>query len=375
MHMPTCPNGHTSADADYCDECGAAIGGAAASSGAATAVATEEPTAPAAQTCPQCGATRTGRFCEVDGYDFVAADLRGDQPATGGSGSGTGAGGSGAGGSGADAGGSGAGAGTAEPAPGPGGTGGDASPAPAPDGPAGGGAATHGPDAGAGRPGGTPEATRAGTDDAAANGSGDPSSGSDAAGPSGGGSGAGSAGANGAGAGSAGAGSAGSGRDGADGSGADGAGSAGTDGAGSAGVGGAAAGTRWRLAVRADHDYHLRVLAMNGPDAEQMEFPKFAPERQFALRDDQVLVGRASRSRGIEPQIDLTGPPEDPGVSRSHAMLVHGADGWSVVDLDSANGTYLNDSDEPIAANQPVPLRDGDRIHVGAWTTLQLLTA
>lgn len=337
--MPTCPNGHTSADADYCDECGAAIGGAAASSGAATAVATEEPAAPATQTCPQCGATRTGRFCEVDGYDFVAADLRGDQPATGAGGSATEAGST-----------------TTAPAgPSPSGPARDD----APTGTAAEGDAPDAPDAGtaggSGPTGKDPDPAEPGS-----GGAGTDSAGSDSAGPNG-------AGTNGAGTGGAGSDSAGSDRAGSDG--------AGTGGAGSAGADGAAAGTRWRLAVRADHDYHLRVLAMNGPDAEQMEFPKFAPERQFALQDDQVLVGRASRSRGIEPQIDLTGPPEDPGVSRSHAMLVHGTDGWSVVDLDSANGTYLNDSDEPIAANQPVPLRDGDRIHVGAWTTLQLITA
>jgi len=46
--------------------------------------------------------------------------------------------------------------------------------------------------------------------------------------------------------------------------------------------------------------------------------------------------------------------------------------GWSVVDLDSANGTYLNGGTDPIAPNTPVPLHDGDRIHLGAWTTLTI---
>ncbi|MEV0841518.1 FHA domain-containing protein [Actinocatenispora sera] len=364
MHMPTCPNGHTSADADYCDECGAAIGGAAASSGAATAVATEEPAAPATQTCPQCGATRTGRFCEVDGYDFVAADLRGDQPATGAGGAGGGAG-----------------SGTGDPAPG---SDGAASPGPAPDATTGSGPDAAAPSAGEGPTGGAADGPGAGTNAPGADAPGaDGAATNDAdltsAGPAGAGSGTDAGGTDSS---STSAPNAGAGSTDADGAGSGGAGSGGAK-AGGPGAGGAAAGgggtgdaatrTRWRLAVRADHDYHLRVLAMNGPDAEQMEFPKFAPERQFALQDDQVLVGRASRSRGIDPQIDLTGPPEDPGVSRSHAMLVRGADGWALVDLDSANGTYLNGSDEPIAANRPVPLRDGDRIHVGAWTTLQLI--
>jgi hypothetical protein len=61
-------------------------------------------------------------------------------------------------------------------------------------------------------------------------------------------------------------------------------------------------------------------------------------------------------------------------VSHSHALFVAGAGGtWSVVDLDSANGTYLNDATDPLPANQPTPLHSGDRVHVGAWTTLTVL--
>ena len=47
--------------------------------------------------------------------------------------------------------------------------------------------------------------------------------------------------------------------------------------------------------------------------------------------------------------------------------------GWSVVDLDSDRGTYLNDGLNPIPANEPQPLDHGDRIHLGAWTTLTVI--
>jgi hypothetical protein len=54
-------------------------------------------------------------------------------------------------------------------------------------------------------------------------------------------------------------------------------------------------------------------------------------------------------------------------------MLVAQPDGtWAVVDLDSSNGTYLNDSPDPIKPHEPVPVGDGDKVHVGAWTTLTL---
>jgi predicted component of type VI protein secretion system len=124
------------------------------------------------------------------------------------------------------------------------------------------------------------------------------------------------------------------------------------------------------VVVAADRDYYDRMRAAAIPGAPEIPFPAFYPERRFPLAASQLLIGRRSRKRGIEPDIDLTGPPEDAAVSHTHAVLVPGTDGWSVVDLDSANGTYLNGSEDQIEPNTPVPLRNGDRIHVGAWTTL-----
>jgi len=84
-----------------------------------------------------------------------------------------------------------------------------------------------------------------------------------------------------------------------------------------------------------------------------------------------VAIGRRSRSRGTNPEIDLSGPPLDPGVSAQHALLVARSDGgWDLVDLDSTNGTSLGDSSDPLAANTPVALSPGDRIRLGAWTTI-----
>jgi predicted component of type VI protein secretion system len=56
-----------------------------------------------------------------------------------------------------------------------------------------------------------------------------------------------------------------------------------------------------------------------------------------------------------------------------HAILLPQPDGtWAIVDPGSANGTTLNGASKPIEANQITPLHDGDRIHVGAWTTIQV---
>jgi hypothetical protein len=129
----------------------------------------------------------------------------------------------------------------------------------------------------------------------------------------------------------------------------------------------------WTAVVRADRHWFDEVRGRNGPDADRVEFPRYCPERRFELTGTQVAIGRRSRSRGTNPGIDLSGPPLDPGVSAQHALLVARADGgWEVVDLGSTNGTSLGGSTAPLAPHTPVPLAEGDRIRLGAWTTITL---
>jgi predicted component of type VI protein secretion system len=129
----------------------------------------------------------------------------------------------------------------------------------------------------------------------------------------------------------------------------------------------------WSAVVEADHDYYRRVMEAGGPDAASISLPAYCPERRFMLTGQQVRVGRRSVSRGLTPEIDLSGPPEDPGVSHLHAVLLAQPDGgWAVLDPGSTNGTTINDDPNPIRINVPIPLADGDRIHIGAWTTITL---
>jgi hypothetical protein len=132
-----------------------------------------------------------------------------------------------------------------------------------------------------------------------------------------------------------------------------------------------ASGPTWQVIVTADQAYAEAVRKMGGEDADALSFPRFVPERRFLLTGQQMLIGRRSRSRGVEPEIDLIGPPEDPGVSHLHALLVPHEFGWAIVDLDSANGTYHNDPDSTqLTPHALTPLSDGDHIYVGAWTRL-----
>lgn len=93
--------------------------------------------------------------------------------------------------------------------------------------------------------------------------------------------------------------------------------------------------------------------------------------RRIDLAETRTRVGRYSRKQIVNPEIDLSVAPADPWVSRAHAEIVRNAAGaWSLVDLGSENGVYLNDSTTPLARKESVPLAAGDRIHVGRWTTI-----
>jgi hypothetical protein len=130
-------------------------------------------------------------------------------------------------------------------------------------------------------------------------------------------------------------------------------------------------GARWEAVTAADRTYYEKVIAEGGPDAAVVAFPPYCPERSFGLYGEQIRIGRRSKARNLAPEIDLTGPPEDPGVSHLHAVLLAQPDGsWMLVDPGSANGTQVNG--KLIKLNVPVRVGAGDRIHLGAWTVITI---
>ncbi|HET9894292.1 MAG TPA: FHA domain-containing protein [Streptosporangiaceae bacterium] len=248
--MPTCPDGHESASADFCDTCGMRIAGAPAAPApsAPAAVSSAGPGSAAASSagpgsaCPQCGAHRSGQFCEACGFNFA----------------------------------------TGAPAAAA------MTPPPVPD--------------SAAQPSARVQPS-----------------------PS----------------------------------------------PGQSGYPAPSPGPGWQAVVTADRQYFDSVIAAGGPDAASIEFPAYCPERRFALAGQEMRVGRRSTSRGLEPEIDLTGPPTDPGISHLHAVLIAQPDGsWSVLDPGSSNGTQVNGTD--IMTGVPVPLHDSDRVCLGAWTVLTI---
>ena len=124
----------------------------------------------------------------------------------------------------------------------------------------------------------------------------------------------------------------------------------------------------WTAVVSCDPVYYEAVQAANGPDRAVVSLPGNYAERRLRLAGTQMQIGRRSVSRGVDPEIDLTGPPADPGVSRLHAVLIATPDGWAVLDPGSANGTLVNGTEIPVGVQ--VPLYDGDRINLGGWTAI-----
>ncbi|MDQ1417361.1 MAG: hypothetical protein QOF81_2974 [Acidimicrobiaceae bacterium] len=123
----------------------------------------------------------------------------------------------------------------------------------------------------------------------------------------------------------------------------------------------------WEAIATADREYYERVAP------EGVPFPIHCPARTFLLAGNEIRIGRRSNSRGVQPEVDLSGAPEDGAISHLHCILLEQPSGsYSVVDPGSTNGTTLNDDTTPLMANIAVALADGDRIHLGAWTTITI---
>lgn len=120
---------------------------------------------------------------------------------------------------------------------------------------------------------------------------------------------------------------------------------------------------QWVAVVAADRGLFDAVRA-----AERgFEFPALA-DRRIALTGARVRIGRPGR---VVPEIDLSGPPPDPGVSHEHAELLRLDDGWLLHDRGSVNGTLVGG--RRLAVGVPVRLAPGGRIRLGIWSRITLL--
>ncbi len=74
--------------------------------------------------------------------------------------------------------------------------------------------------------------------------------------------------------------------------------------------------------------------------------------QRYTLGEKPVIIGR-----GEDCDIRI----QEHSVSRRHARLEPGADGFTVIDLQSTNGTFVND----VQTTEPRVLHDGDYLRIG----------
>jgi len=86
-------------------------------------------------------------------------------------------------------------------------------------------------------------------------------------------------------------------------------------------------------------------------------------------QNDEVLIGRRDPNLQTLPDLDLEPyGASSAGVSRHHARLLHRPEGWFLEDLQSTNGTYVNEV--RLLPHRPVGLRPGDMIRFGQLTLI-----
>jgi hypothetical protein len=86
--------------------------------------------------------------------------------------------------------------------------------------------------------------------------------------------------------------------------------------------------------------------------------------KQFTLSAEESYLGRWDADNGIFPDVDLDAHDPEAKVSRRHARIIYQNGKFSVEDLGSTNGTYINRGRRLIPGS-PNLLNDGDEIIVG----------
>ena len=103
------------------------------------------------------------------------------------------------------------------------------------------------------------------------------------------------------------------------------------------------------------------------PIAGKQEIVFFIPtsrQRVKVTLTDEIRIGRGDSSSGFLPELDLTEHQgAENGVSRQHARIQLTDRGVVLIDMDSTNGTYLNNY--RLSAEQPYLLNNGDEILFG----------
>ncbi|HSM54741.1 MAG TPA: protein kinase [Candidatus Sulfomarinibacteraceae bacterium] len=127
--------------------------------------------------------------------------------------------------------------------------------------------------------------------------------------------------------------------------------------------------TALRSAVYSLSDVPTRVLPEVDREALAGEPVEDVPQGYRLLiatpgyEETEVPLVESLLTLGRDSDNDVVLPAD--GVSRHHAQVRATTEGWSIVDLGGVNGTKLNQAQ--LRANEPVPLRPGDKVRIGSY--------
>ncbi len=95
-------------------------------------------------------------------------------------------------------------------------------------------------------------------------------------------------------------------------------------------------------------------LTFATPDGNTLDLPA----------KDEVMIGREDPISEIFPDVDLTGLGGlEKGVSRKHAVIRHAGADYTVEDMGSTNGTFINR--KRIQPHAPETIKPGDEVRFG----------
>ncbi len=128
-----------------------------------------------------------------------------------------------------------------------------------------------------------------------------------------------------------------------------------------------------KMAAQAEHPVTARMETMRLDAQEAVTGPRlFIATSGVALSIpllDEVVVGRADPMLPQPPDVDLQPyGGGSAGVSRHHARFLRRPEGWFLEDLQSTNGTYLNEV--RLLPHRPVRLNSGDLVRFGQLTLI-----
>jgi len=116
----------------------------------------------------------------------------------------------------------------------------------------------------------------------------------------------------------------------------------------------AAAGLNLSASLSSNDKAHARLVIERGKSAG----------KQFLLSAAESQIGRWDADGGIFPDVDLDSDDPEAKVSRRHARIALRDGKYSLEDLGSTNGTFINRG-KRLSAGAREPLSDGDEIIVG----------